>query len=310
MKTFGWFSCWFLLVSGIASAGPVRVVATTGMVADLVRNIGGDRVEVTALIGEGVDPHLFKPTRDDVARLLTTQAVFATGLKLEGRLEDTFKKVAARGTPVHFVGDSVPAEQLLSEGGQPDPHIWMDPAIWAECIGGVRDALSRLDPAGDAVYRANAERYAGELAELGAYTRRVIESVPREQRVLITAHDAFHYLGRATGLEVLAIQGISTESEAGVADINRLVDEVVQRKIPAIFVESSVPDKNVRAVLEGAASRGLPMKLGGELFSDAMGPAGTYEGTYIGMIDHNATTISRALGGEAPARGFRGQLRP
>ncbi|MDX2080125.1 MAG: zinc ABC transporter substrate-binding protein [Terrimicrobiaceae bacterium] len=310
MKTFGIFACGFLLVSGIAWAEPLRVVATTGMVADMVRNVGGDRVEVTALIGEGVDPHLFKPTRDDVARLLKAQAIFANGLKLEGRLEDTFQKVAARGIPVHSVGQSIPADRLIAEGNHPDPHIWMDPALWAECIAGVRDALVKVDPEGTATYGANATRYAAELAELDSYVRRVIASIPKEQRVLITAHDAFHYLSRATGLEVLGIQGISTESEAGVSDINRLVDEVVNRKIPAIFVETSVPDKNVRAVLEGAAARGFQMKMGGELFSDAMGPAGTYEGTYMGMIDHNATTIARALGGEAPPGGLHGRLNP
>lgn len=297
-----------VLSLSVRAAEPLEAVATTGMVADVVRNVGGDRVRVTGLIGEGVDPHLYKPTRDDVAKLLKADAVFFNGLLLEGRMEETFGKIRARGKPVVAVTGGIPADSLLKEGSQADPHVWMDPALWATTADVVRDTLSGADPEGAAQYAANAAAYRESLAALADYQKRVLATIPETQRVLVTAHDAFHYLARATGMRVLPIQGISTESEAGVSDINRIVDEVVQAKVPAIFVESSVPDKNVRAVLEGAASRGVSPVLGGNLFSDAMGPAGTYEGTYVGMIDHNATTLARALGGDAPPRGMQGRL--
>lgn len=294
----------------LLSAEPIKVVSTTGMVADLVRNVGGDRVEVTALIGEGVDPHLFKPTRDDVSKMLGADMIFYNGLLLEGRMEETFKKIGAKGKPVVAIAGALDPSMLSGDEHHPDPHVWMDPALWARTVPVVAAALSERDPEGRAMYEARAARYAGELKSLDEYVKKVIESIPADRRVLITAHDAFHYLARATGMTVMSIQGISTESEAGVADINRLVDEVVARKIPAVFVESSVPDKNVRAVMEGAAARGHTLVLGGTLFSDAMGATGTYEGTYQGMLDHNATTIARALGGDAPAGGMSGQLKP
>ena len=291
-------------------SAPLRVVCTTGMVADVVRNVAGDRADVTALIGEGVDPHLFKPTRDDVAKLLKADMVFYNGLLLEGRMEETFRKIAARGAPVTAVTGSLDKNSLSGDEHHPDPHVWMDPALWGQTIPVVTAALVSRDPEGKATYEANAERYTGEVRALDEYVKRVIQTIPPSQRVLITAHDAFHYLGRATDLAVMSIQGISTESEAGVADINRIVDGVVEKKIPAVFVESSVPDKNVRAVIEGAAARGHELRLGGELFSDAMGATGTYEGTYVGMLDHNATVITKALGGDAPVGGLSGKLRP
>lgn len=297
-----------MLGIGFAGAAPLQVVCTTGMVADMVREVGGDRVAVTALIGEGVDPHLFKPTRDDVSKMLKADMIFFSGLMLEGRMTDTFQKIAARGTPVVGVADALGPEELIQGEGHKDPHVWMDPGTWAQCIEPVRQALEKRDPEGAEGFRTRAERYRSEMEALGAYVKKVFASIPAEQRVLITAHDAFHYLARTTGITVLGVQGISTESEAGVSDINRLVDEIVARKIPAIFVESSVPDKNVRAVMEGAASRGQAIRLGGELFSDAMGAPGTYTGTYVGMIDHNATMIARGLGGEAPEKGMAGKL--
>lgn len=309
MKFF--FVLFALAATGsLLSAEPIKVVSTTGMVADVVRNVGGDRVEVTALIGEGVDPHLFKPTRDDVSKMLGADMIFYSGLLLEGRMEETFKKIGAKGKPVVAIAGEIDPSMLSGDEHHPDPHVWMDPALWARTVPLVAAALSARDPEGRATYEARAARYSEELKSLDEYVKRVIMSIPADRRLLITAHDAFHYLARATGMTVMSIQGISTESEAGVADINRLVDEVVARKIPAVFVESSVPDKNVRAVMEGAAARGHTLVLGGTLFSDAMGATGTYEGTYQGMLDHNATTIARALGGEAPAGGMSGQLKP
>jgi len=309
MKFF--FALLALAVTGsLLNAAPIKVVCTTGMVADVVRNVGGDRVEVKALIGEGVDPHLFKPTRDDVSKMLGADMIFYSGLLLEGRMEDTFKKIGAKGKPVVAIAGELDKTTLSGDEHHPDPHVWMDPVLWAQTVPVVAKALAARDPESRATFEANAARYTGELKSLDEYVKRVIVTIPAERRVLITAHDAFHYLARATGITVMSIQGISTESEAGVADINRLVDEVVARKIPAVFVESSVPDKNVRAVMEGAAARGHTLVLGGTLFSDAMGAAGTYEGTYKGMLDHNATIITRALGGEAPAGGMSGRLKP
>jgi manganese/zinc/iron transport system substrate-binding protein len=184
----------------------------------------------------------------------------------------------------------------------------MDVQGWMKAVETTVDALTGFDPSNETVYRKNASDYLAELAKLDEYAKEVIGAIPEDQRVMVTAHDAFRYLGRAYGIEVLGIQGISTESEAGLKDINRIVGLLVDREIPAVFVETSVSDKNVRALVEGAASRDHTVTIGGELFSDAMGRAGTYEGAYIGMIDHNATTISRALGGDAPQGGMQGKL--
>lgn len=287
---------------------PYRAVATVGMVGDIVAAVAGDRARVETIIGTGIDPHSFAPSRGDVARMLGADIVFAMGLHLEGRMAHDLERVG-RIKPVRMVGDLLPREILLMDGGAPDPHVWMDPARWMRAVDAVAEALAEFDPPHADAYRANAARYNEQLRRLDAYAREAFATIPSNQRVLITAHDAFSYMGDAYGIQVLGIQGISTESEAGLADINRLVDRIVADRIPAIFTESSVPDRNVRALVEGARSRGQAVAIGGELFSDAMGPAGTYEGTYIGMIDHNTTTIVRALGGRAPAGGMDGRLR-
>lgn len=294
-----------------ARGTPYTAVATTGMVADLVRAVAGDKAKVTGLMGEGVDPHLYKPTRDDVNKLLGADVVFYSGLLLEGRMTDTFAKVGRKGIPVHAVTEVLPEESLIEPAGaagHPDPHVWMDVSRWAKALDGVAEALAGFDPANAETYRANAAAYRARLAALDAYGKRAIGSIPEAQRVLVTAHDAFNYFGRAYGIRVMGVQGISTESEAGVQDINRLVNFIVENRIPAIFVETSVSDKNLRAIIEGARAKGWDVKIGGSLFSDAMGRPGTYEGTYPGMIDHNVTTIARALGGQAPAAGFEGRL--
>jgi manganese/zinc/iron transport system substrate-binding protein len=286
-------------------------VATTGMVADLVRHVGGDRVEVEALIAPGIDPHLHKPTRSDLARILEADLVFANGVLLEGRMIDSLERASDSGRRVHLVAEeilerrSVPSDDPLAA----DPHLWMDPAVWATGIDVVRDALSAADPDGAAIYRENADRHRAEILALDAYAASVLASVPAERRVLVTAHDAFGWFGRRYGYEVLAIQGLSTESEAGVRDIERLVTVLVDRGVPAVFVESTVAPRHIEALLAGAAARGHEVVIGAELFSDAMGADGTYEGTYLGMIDHNATSIARALGGGAPSRGRLGSLR-
>ena len=282
--------------------GQMDVVCTTGMVGDLVRQVGGDRVKVTTLMIEGVDPHLFKPTRDDVARILKADLVFYSGLHLEGRMEETFEKLSLKGKSITPVTSEIPEALLLKEGAVVDPHVWMNPALWASCTKTVSDSLGKKDPEGTAIYAANATRYATQLQSLETTLRSLIATIPDDQRVLITAHDAFQYFAKATGLTVMSIQGLSSSSEAGVADINRLVDAIVTHRIPAVFVESTLSEKNIRAVMEGTASRGFEVKLGGMLFADSMGKAGTPEGTYIGMIEHNVTTITQALGGRIPTK--------
>ncbi|MCW5777652.1 MAG: zinc ABC transporter substrate-binding protein [Phycisphaeraceae bacterium] len=290
---------------------PLRVVATTGMVADLVRNVAGERAEVTGLMGPGVDPHLYKATRTDTAALMRADLVFYNGLMLEGKMTDALIRAATAGRKVYAVTELLDESDLLEPeefAGQYDPHVWMDPSSWSRAVVVVRDKLTEADPSGAEQYRANAERYAQTLRELDEYAQRVLSGVPEERRVLVTAHDAFNYFGRRYGFEVVGIQGLSTESEAGVRDIERIVGLIVSCRISAVFVESTVSDRNVRALIDGARSRGWTVVIGGRLFSDAMGTPGTYEGTYLGMIDHNVTTIARALGGDAPAGGMNGRL--
>ncbi len=290
--------------------GPPTVVCTTGMVADVARQVAGERAEVITLMGEGVDPHLYKPTRADIDKIMSADLVLYNGLSLEGKFTDVFVRAAggrlvAAVTELLSEGELLEPEQLQ---GYYDPHVWMDPIAWASVVTVIRDKLIELDPAGKAEYEANAEAYSRRLNDLDEYIRRSIDTVSEDRRVLVTAHDAFNYFGRRYGFEVIGIQGLSTESEAGVRDIERLVGLLVERNIPAVFVESTVARRNVQALVDGARARGHQVVIGGSLFSDAMGKPGTHEGTYIGMIDHNVTTIVRALGGQAPERGMLGRL--
>lgn len=292
-------------------AQPVRIVATIGMIGDVVAAVAGDRAEVSTLIAPGVDPHLYNPTRTDTQRLLDAEVIFYNGLMLEGRMTDTLNRAREAGRSVHAVGQLVSQDALLGSD-EPDeefdPHLWMDPARWMRVVEIVRDQLTEHDPEGASDYASNAEAYLAELRELDAYAERVLATVPEGSRVLVTAHDAFGYFGQRFGFEVEGIQGISTESEPGSRDIERLVSMLVERRIGAVFVESTVSDRSISALINGARAQGHEVIIGGELFSDAMGDAGTYEGTYIGMIDHNVTTITRALGGTAPERGMQDRL--
>lgn len=295
----------------VVEVKPYRIVCTTGMVSDVVRAVAGDRAEVVGLLGEGVDPHLYKPTRTDIAALMGADVIFYNGLLLEGKMTDSLIRAATSGRKVYAVTELLDEGDLLEPDefeGQYDPHVWMDPIAWAKTIDVVREKLSAHDPEGKQAYDANAEAYRAKVREIAEYAERVLATVPQERRVLITAHDAFNYFGRRFGFEVVGIQGISTESEAGVRHVESLVAMIVSRRINAVFVESTVADRHVRALIAGAKARGHDVVIGGELFSDAMGRPGTYEGTYIGMIDHNVTTIARALGGEAPRRGYAGKL--
>lgn len=293
-----------------SGAGPIRAVATVGMVADLVREVGGDRVEVVQICGSGVDPHLYKPSRDDVQSLLRADMVFYSGLMLEGKMTDTLSRMSG-SKPVVAVTDVLDSATLLEpEGaaGHADPHVWMDVSAWSRCLDEVCDQLAAFDPEHAQEYRERAGSYREELSALHAYGLRVIGSIPESRRLLVTSHDAFHYFGRAYGLEVQGVQGLSTESEAGLQRINELVDLIVERQVSGVFVESSVPRKNIEAIVDGARSRGHEVRIGGELYSDAMGETGTYEGTYLGMLDHNLTMVARVLGGDAPVGGWGGEL--
>ena len=301
----------FALPFGVqAETARLSIVATTGMIADAARQIGGDLVEVRALMGPGVDPHAYRQTRTDIVAMTRADLVLWHGLYLEAQMEDFFGDLAAR-TQVVAVAEALPKDRLIGHEdyeGRYDPHVWMDPELWALVVAETRDTLIELRPDAADTFTANAAAHLADIARLGTYSAAALDSVPDASRVLISAHDAFGYFGQAYGFEVLGIQGISTESEAGLARISELVDLLVDRQIGAVFVESSVSDRNVRALIEGAAAKGHEVRIGGELYSDAMGPDGTYEGTWIGMIDHNVTTLTAALGGDAPARGMDGRL--
>lgn len=291
-------------------AYPYRITTTVGMVTDIVQQVAGEHARVTGIIGSGIDPHLYKPTRGDLLKLDEADIVFYSGLHLEGKMIETFERVGEE-KPVHAVTKLIDPKYLLASANYPDqhdPHVWMDVSAWAKCVASVADELAKFDPPHAEEYQAHAEALIAECEKLHAYGLERIGSISEGRRVLITSHDAFNYFGRAYGLEVRGVQGISTESEAGLHDINTLVDYIVARGITAVFVETSVAQKNIRALIEGASSKGQKVHIGGELFSDAMGEAGTYEGTYLGMLDHNITIVTRALGGDAPARGLNGKL--
>jgi manganese/zinc/iron transport system substrate-binding protein len=282
-------------------AHSLRVVATTSIIADTARAIAGPRAAVTALMGEGVDPHTYKPSPGDVRLLADADLVLFNGLHLEGRMADSLERLAAR-QPVVAVTDRLDPALLLTPDDAAkahDPHVWFDASLWSAVAGRIRDALIAADPEGTAHYTARAADFTAALAALHDHTAAAIATIPDSSRVLVTAHDAFAYFARAYSIEVLAIQGISTDSEASLRDINALVDTLVARRIPAVFIESSVPRKTIDALVEGAAARGHPVTVGGELYSDALGPASTPEGTYLGMALHNLRVITAALGGSA-----------
>lgn len=283
---------------------PYPIATTVGMIGDVTREIVGDKAKVTNIIGEGVDPHVYKPTKGDIDTLQSASLIFYNGVHLEGKMGEVLENRTNAGTHVTAVAEGLSNYQYLEN----DPHLWMDVSAWSLVAKNIQTSLADFDPNNKAYYEERLTTYQATLVELGAYAQKSLASIPESQRVLVTAHDAFSYLGRVYDLEVRGIQGISTESEAGIQEINKLVSYLVDNKIPAVFVESSISDKSVKALIEGAAARGHEVVIGGELFSDAMGEAGTYEGTYLGMIDHNVTVITRALGGNAPEEGFQGKL--
>ncbi|TDL87516.1 manganese transporter [Vibrio vulnificus] len=275
--------------------GKLNVVTTTGMIGDLVENVGGKHVEVTSLMGPGVDPHLYKATQGDVKTLDSADMIFYNGLHLEGKMTDIFEMMS-KDKPTIAVTEDFKENQLRKVGAtEHDPHVWFDVKLWIVAAEAVKKELIAKDPDHEEEYRENYEEYVLQLEELDKYVHEEINKVPEEQRVLVTAHDAFGYYGQSYGLDVRGLQGINTLSEYGSKDVTDMRNYLVENKIKAIFIESSVPRKAIEAVIQGAGKQGHKVEIGGELFSDAMGEKGTEEGTYIGMVRHNTDTIVRAL---------------
>ena len=282
------------------SNGKLKVVTTTGQLGDAVTNIGGDVLELASLLGPGIDPHLYVPTEGDVGKFSSADVIFYNGLNLEAQMSRIMDQMGERGKTVLAVGDNLPDSELLEwEDGSKafDPHVWNDPMLWSIGVELIRDTLMEADPDNAETYRANAEAYLAEIAETHVYVTELINSIPENQRVMITAHDAFAYFGRTYNLEVAGLQGLSTESEAGTADVQNLASFIVERGIPAIFVETSVPPRTIEAVQAAVQAKGAAVEIGGYLFSDALGEAGTPAATYNGMLRHNAETLAGALGG-------------
>lgn len=285
-------------LGAVLHAAPIRVVATTSMVTDLVRAVAGEKARVDGLMGPGVDPHLYKPTAADVLLLQRAQVIFYNGLVLEGKMTDIFTKLARSKRHVYAVTEDIPVDELLQPeefAGHYDPHVWLDVSLWAKCVQTVQGGLAAADPANAAYYAQRAQELRAKFQELHEWALARAAELPAEKRILVTSHDAYNYFGRAYGFTVVGLQGISTATEAGLADVVRLADFIKERRIKAIFVESSVPHATIRRVAQDAGC-----VIGGEIFSDAMGTPGKIEnghdlGTYEGMIKHNLNTIVEAL---------------
>ncbi|MGH2534433.1 MAG: metal ABC transporter solute-binding protein, Zn/Mn family [Thermomicrobiales bacterium] len=306
----GWLAMAVVAAGIVAGCGPVgsdtdddlsertiNAVATIGMVGDIVQVVGGDRVEVTTLMGPGIDPHLYKASEGDVSTLDEADVIFYNGLHLEAGLGDVLEEMGERTTTA-AVAEVVPEDLLLAPPefeGAFDPHVWFDVSLWKLAVEAVRDTLSDLDGEHAGDYETRAAEYLVELDALDAYVEEQAARVPEDRRVLITAHDAFNYFGNAYGFEVRGLQGISTASEAGAADVQDLAEFIAQREIPAIFVESSVSPRTIEALQEAVRSRGFDVQIGGSLYSDAMGDPGTEAGAYLGMVRSNIDTIVGAL---------------
>lgn len=274
---------------------PIQVVTTIAQIGEPMQIIGGDRVEVTSLMGPGVDPHLYEATQGDIATLQNADIIFYNGLYLEGNLGDIFNKLRET-KPVFAIGETIDEGRLLKdEEGATDPHIWFDLDLWKEALESATDELIKFSPDDASYFEQNKQAYFSKIDELKAEAIEKMSSIPKEQRILVTAHDAFGYFGRMYDIEVVGLQGLSTEDEVGISDIHSTVDLLLEKKVPSVFVESSINQNSIKAVIEGAAKKGLDVTLGGELFSDAMGAAGTEEGTYLGMYRHNVNTVYDGL---------------
>lgn len=280
-----------------SDGGRLNIVATTNIIEDAVAAVAGDSADVTALMGPGVDPHLYKATQGDLKTLLNADVIFYNGLHLEGKMGEVFEKLA-RQKPVIPVAEAIDESWLIilpEFNNTYDPHVWFDVSLWIEVVKEINRSLQELDSVNAAYYNQNAMDYIEQLNALDAWVKKEIASIPERQRILITAHDAFGYFGKAYNIDVRGLQGISTLSEYGLKDVSDLVKFIVDRKIKAVFVETSVSERSIQAVVEGARMRGFDVKIGGKLFSDAMGEKGTPEGTYIGMVKANVNTIVESL---------------
>ncbi|GAB5536679.1 MAG: zinc ABC transporter substrate-binding protein [Rubricoccaceae bacterium] len=289
---------------------PVQVVATTNIVADLARQIGGDRVEVTALMGPGVDPHLYRASEGDVGRMTSADIIVYNGLELEGKIGEVLEQVEGRGIRTVAVAEGISEDSLAASAiyeNAYDPHVWMAVPLWKTAASELAEALTELDPTHAEAYQSRLSETLAAYDSLDSYVRQRVGELAPEQRVLVTAHDAFGYFGRSYGFEVRGLQGISTATEAGTRDVQDLVAFVVEREIPAMFVESSVSPGAIEAVREAVQAGGHEVEIGGNLFSDALGQQGTPEGTYEGMIRHNVDTVVDALTGEGRGGGRDGE---
>lgn len=278
--------------------GKMKVVATTTMLADLSRIIGGDRVEVSGLMGAGIDPHLYQASAGDVTLMQEADVVVYNGLHLEGKMGEIFEQLSGQDKNVISLESGLDESKLLAaedEESVHDPHIWFDVMIWKDAAKIVADGLTAADPEGKEMYEANLDAYLSELDAVDQYIKDRVSEIPQESRVLVTAHDAFRYFGRAYGIEVRGLQGISTEAEAGTNDVSSLADFIAEKKIKAVFVESSVPTKTVEALQSAVKAKGFEVGIGGELYSDSLGDPGTEHGTYVGTMKANIDTIVDAL---------------
>lgn len=278
--------------------GKMKVVATTTMLADLSQIIGGDRVEVSGLMGAGIDPHLYQASAGDVTLMQEADVVVYNGLHLEGKMGEIFEQLSGQDKNVISLESGLDESKLLAaedEESVHDPHIWFDVMIWKDAAKIVADGLTAADPEGKEMYEANLDAYLSELDAVDQYIKDRVSEIPQESRVLVTAHDAFRYFGRAYGIEVRGLQGISTEAEAGTNDVSSLADFIAEKKIKAVFVESSVPTKTVEALQSAVKAKGFEVGIGGELYSDSLGDPGTEHGTYVGTMKANIDTIVDAL---------------
>lgn len=278
--------------------GKLKVVTTTTMITDLVENIGGDLIETQGMMGSGVDPHLYKPSEGDMTKLANADLIFYNGLHLEGKLVDVFEKMNARGKTTIAVSDAIDKSTLIGSdyfASNYDPHIWFDINYWTQITDYVTETLIKYNPENKVAFEKNRDIYLEKIKTLNEELSDKIEELPKENRILVTAHDAFNYFGRSYDFEVVGLQGLSTATEAGVKDVQRITQFIIEHKIKAVFVESSVPRRTVEALQAAVEAQDHVVEIGGELYSDALGSAGTDEGTYIGMYRHNVNTIVNAL---------------
>ncbi|MCB1563614.1 MAG: zinc ABC transporter substrate-binding protein [Alphaproteobacteria bacterium] len=284
------------------------IVTTTAHLADIVHNLDPGHIRVESLMGTGVDPHLYRPTSSDVIKLKKADLVIYNGLHLEGRMVELLETLAQEKPAIAAAEQLPPGMLLEGPDNATDPHIWMSVPIWEAVTGIVTDTLIAHDPSYQDTYRQKAALYKGKLEKLDGWIKESVATIPKGNRVLITAHDAFGYFGDTYGLEVIGVQGLSTESEAGLQRIEALTDRLASEKIPAVFAESSLSDRNIKALINGAHQKGHTVARGDMLYSDALGQSGTVEGTYIGMMVHNVKTLTKSLGGKPPVFALDNEL--